>query len=99
MGINLQYSAGQKTSLNVFNKRVCPRDLATVLLKLCVWLCSIHFEATGDTTSQSSAYLGRDVACGRLADCCFHMLVNQYIAMIVRTLTEVFATKENRDQG
>lgn len=70
-----------------------------MLMKLGVWLCGIHFEATGDPMSQGSAYLGHNVACWRSPDYCIHMLVNRFTAVIVSTLTKVLATEENRDQG
>jgi hypothetical protein len=68
-------------------------------LKLFIWLCSIHFEATGGATSQSSAYVGHDVARWRLANYCLNMSVNQFDTMIVWTLTEKFATKDYWYQG
>lgn len=68
-------------------------------MKLGVWLCSIHFEATGDPMSQGRAYLGHNVACGRMPDCFIHMLVNQFIAVLVSALTKVLVTEEYRDQG
>jgi hypothetical protein len=64
-----------------------------MLMKLGIWLCGIHSEAPGDTTSQGSTYLGHNVACWRFTNCCIHMLVDSLIAVTVNTLTKVLATE------
>jgi hypothetical protein len=64
-----------------------------MLMKLGIWLCDIHFEATSDPIPQGSAYLGHDVACWQIPDCYIHMLVNQFIAVGVSTLTKVLAAE------
>lgn len=58
-------------------------------MKLGIWLCGIHFEATGNPISQGSAYLRHNFACGRMPDCFIHMLVSQFIAVLVSALTKV----------
>lgn len=88
--MHAQYSAGQKASLDIVNKGVCPGNLAT-LLKLDVWLGGIHSKATGNHIAQGSRYRGHDVAhmsAGQISACCRE-----------HKLTKVIADREGPEAG
>lgn len=60
-GLHAQYSTCQKTSFDILNKGIRPRNYTTVL-KLGVWLGSIHSKAPGNSTAQGSHNLWHDIA-------------------------------------